>query len=116
LFVAQRYSQRASKAGFDWPDVSGVESKFEEELAEVIAATSAETRAKEIGDLIFVLVNWLRWLGVDDPESLLREINAKFYRRFRHVEAQAANAGKSMTDCDLETLEAWWREAKRLER
>jgi len=114
LFVAQRYSQRAAKAGFDWHDVSGVEAKFKEELAEVFAASSAEARAKEIGDLIFVLVNWLRWLGIDDPESLLRETNAKFYRRFRHVELQVAKDGRPVSDFSLDELEAWWQEAKRL--
>ena len=114
LFVAYRYSQRASKVGFDWPDISGVEAKFEEELAEVIAAESDSERAKEIGDLIFVLVNWLRWLDVDDPESILREINAKFYRRFRHVEEQAANHSKSIADFNLDELEVWWQEAKQL--
>lgn len=114
LFVAQRYSQRAAKAGFDWDDISGVEEKFKEELAEVLAAKSGAERAKEIGDLIFVLVNWLRWLGVDDPESLLREINAKFYRRFRHVEQRAAQDGKSLSAFSLDELEAWWQEAKRL--
>ncbi len=114
LFVAQRYSQRASKVGFDWQDASGVEAKFKEELAEVFEANSAEERAKEIGDLIFVLVNWLRWLGVDDPESLLRQTNLKFYRRFRHVEQRAMAAGKSIVEFSLDELEAWWREAKRL--
>jgi tetrapyrrole methylase family protein/MazG family protein len=114
LFVAHRYSQRAAKVGFDWDDVFGVEAKFKEELAEVFSASSDEARAKEIGDLIFVLVNWLRWLDVDDPESLLREINAKFYRRFRHIEEQAARDGKAVSDYSLEELEAWWQEAKRL--
>lgn len=114
LFVAQRYSQRASKAGFDWDDVSGVEAKFQEELTEVWSAESDAERIKEIGDLIFVLVNWLRWLGMDDPESLLREINAKFYRRFRHVERQVARTGKSFGDYSLDELDAWWQEAKRL--
>lgn len=114
LFVAQRYSQRASNVGFDWHDVSGVEVKFKEELAEVWAADSDEARAKEIGDLIFVLVNWLRWLDVDDPESLLRETNAKFYRRFRHVERQAAQSGKAIADYSLDELDIWWRDAKRL--
>ncbi len=114
LFVAQRYSQRASKVGFDWDDVSGVEAKFEEELAEVLAAPSAEARANEIGDLIFVLVNWLRWLGFDDPESLLRAINAKFYRRFRYVEQRVAQTGKQFADFSLAELDAWWQEAKRL--
>lgn len=114
LFVAQRYSQRASKVGFDWHDASGVEAKFREELAEVFEAKSGDARAKEIGDLIFVLVNWLRWLGVDDPESLLRQTNAKFYRRFRHVEQRAQAAGKPIADFSLDELEVWWREAKRL--
>ena len=114
LFVAHKYSQRAAKAGFDWDDVSGVEEKFKEELAEVLAADSDVERVKEIGDLIFVLVNWLRWLGVDDPESLLREINAKFYRRFCHVELSAAQAGKPIAAFSLDELDVWWQDAKRL--
>ena len=114
LFVAQRYSQRAAKVGFDWPDIRGVEAKFKEELAEVYDASTDEARAEEIGDLIFVLVNWLRWLNVDDPESLLRETNAKFYRRFRQVEAEAAKRNRPVADFSLEALEAFWQDAKRL--
>jgi len=87
---------------------------FEEELAEVLTADTDAERIKEIGDLIFVLVNWLRWLGLDDPESLLRAINAKFYRRFCHVEQQVAQSGKPFADGSLDELEAWWQEAKRL--
>lgn len=114
LFVAQRYSARAAKVGFDWPDIAGVEAKFQEELAEVLAADSAEERINELGDLLFVTVNWLRWLGVDDPESLLRSINAKFYRRFKHVESQANSAGKPLGDFTLDELDSWWQDAKRL--
>lgn len=114
LFVAHSYSARAAKVGFDWGDVTGVEAKFREELAEVLAAESAEARAKEIGDMIFVLVNWLRWLGIDDPESHMRAVNAKFYRRFCHVEARAAAQGKALTEFPLDALEAWWQEAKAL--
>ena len=113
LFVAQRYSARAAKVGFDWNDVSGVEAKFREELAEVLEAETIEERAKELGDLLFVTVNWLRWLGVDDPESLLRGINAKFYRRFKHVETQAAKTGKPLGDFTLDELDRWWQDAKR---
>lgn len=113
LFVAQRYSARAAKVGFDWPDISGVEAKFREELEEVLAAETADERANELGDLLFVTVNWLRWLGVDDPESLLRSINAKFYRRFKHVEMQAAQAGKPLGDFSLDELDRWWQDAKR---
>lgn len=114
LSVAQLYSSRAAKVGFDWPDIAGVEAKFQEELAEALAAESAGERVKELGDLLFVTVNWLRWLGVDDPESLLRGINAKFYRRFKHVESQAARAGKPLSDFSLDELERWWQDAKRL--
>lgn len=114
LFVAQRYSARAAKVGFDWPDITGVEAKFDEELAEALAAETVDERVKELGDLLFVTVNWLRWLGVDDPESLLRGINAKFYRRFKHVESQAAGAGKPLDDFTLDQLDRWWQDAKRL--
>ena len=114
LFVAQRYSARAAKIGFDWQDITGVEAKFKEELAEIYAAETAAQRANEIGDLIFVAVNWLRWLGVDDPESLLRETNAKFYRRFRHVESRLQAAGKPASEFTLDELDTWWQEAKSL--
>ncbi len=114
LLVAHQYSHRAAKVGFDWHDISGVESKFQEELAEVYAAGADAARAEEIGDLIFVLVNWLRWLNVDDPESLLREVNAKFYRRFRHVEWEAARRGKALADCSLDEMEDMWQAGKRL--
>ena len=114
LFAAHGYSARAAKVGFDWHNVSGVESKAAEEYAEILAADTNEDKAQEIGDLIFVLTNWLRWLGVDDPESLMRETNAKFYRRFSHVEGQAAVQGKALSDFTLDELEAWWLEAKQL--
>ncbi len=115
LFVAQRYSARVSKVGFDWEDVAGVEAKAREEWGEIWSAETIEARVAEIGDLIFVLVNWLRWLGMDDPESLLRSINAKFYRRFSHVESRARELDLSLSDISLEQLEAWWQEAKRQE-
>lgn len=113
LFAAHKYSHLAAKVGFDWPDVGGVEAKAKEEWGEIFAAASDEDKIKEIGDLIFVLVNWLRWLDVNDPESVMRGINAKFYRRFRYVERQAAQNKKTVADYSLAQLEAWWRQAKR---
>ncbi len=115
LLVAHRYSARVAKIGFDWEDAQGVIEKAREEWGEVFAAESDEARALEIGDLIFVLVNWLRWLGVDDPESLMRSINDKFYKRFSYVEAQTLAHGMSLSDMSLDQLEAWWQEAKQLE-
>ncbi|MDQ7033440.1 MAG: nucleoside triphosphate pyrophosphohydrolase [Anaerolineae bacterium] len=91
LMVALKYQAKAATVGFDWSDVSGVEDKVREELAEIFAETDSHLKAREITDLMFVLVNWLRWLGIDDPESLMREQNAKFYRRFHYIESQATN-------------------------
>lgn len=113
LLVAHQYSHRAAKVGFDWPDASGVEDKAREEFGEIFAAATPTEKIREIGDLIFVLVNWLRWLGVDDPESLMREINAKFYRRFVYVEGRARQNGGALLDYSLEELEAFWQAAKR---
>lgn len=101
--VAYEYQKQAAKVGFDWPDVAGVEDKIREELNEILTAASDDHKISEIGDLLFVMVNWLRWLGVDDPESLLRAVNLKFYRRFRYVEQQARAAGKDLPAMSLKT-------------
>ncbi len=112
LFVSYKYQHKAAKVGFDWDDISGVVEKAKEEFEEILTATSDEHLAEEIGDLMFVLVNWLRWLDVDDPESIMREVNAKFYRRFRYVEEQAIQNGKPMAEYGLTQLDAWWDESK----
>jgi ATP diphosphatase len=64
-----------------WPDVSGVRAKVDEEIAEVTASQGADDREDEVGDLLFAVVNWARWLGVE-PEAALRRANGKFARRF----------------------------------
>jgi tetrapyrrole methylase family protein / MazG family protein len=110
LMVAHKYQEKAAKVGFDWPDVSGVEAKVHEELAEIIAENEPDKKAHEIVDLIFVLVNWLRWLGIEDSESLMREVNAKFYRRFTYIEE---NATKPLKEMSLEELDSYWNEAKK---
>jgi tetrapyrrole methylase family protein / MazG family protein len=110
LMVAHKYQDKAAKVGFDWPDVSGVEAKVHEELAEIIAETEPDKKAREIVDLIFVLVNWLRWLGIEDSESLMREVNAKFYRRFTYIEEHAT---KPLKDLSLEELDSYWNDAKK---
>jgi len=112
LFVSHKYQHKAAKVGFDWDNVGGVEAKAEEEYKEILTAESDEERIKEIGDLMFVLVNWLRWLNVDDAESLMRESNAKFYARFSYVEDQARLNGKALSECSLDEMESWWVDAK----
>ena len=109
LMVAYKYQAKAATVGFDWDTVSGVEDKAREELEEIIAESDNTKKAEEIADLMFVLVNWLRWLDVEDPESIIRGVNNKFYRRFTYVED---NAPRPLSEMSLDDMEALWTEAK----
>ncbi|MEO1166998.1 MAG: nucleoside triphosphate pyrophosphohydrolase, partial [Chloroflexota bacterium] len=109
LLIANKYQAKAAKVGFDWADVSGVHDKIREEIDEIFAETEPAKQAEEIADLMFVLVNWLRWLDVDDPESLMRGVNAKFYRRFTYVEEHAE---RDLSEMTLQEMDALWDAAK----
>jgi tetrapyrrole methylase family protein/MazG family protein len=113
LVEAQQISSRAAGAGFDWRNVGEVLEKLREELAELDAAQSEAEREGEIGDLLFVVVNIARFLKVD-PEQALRKTNAKFRRRFQHVEEGLEAQGKSPRDASIDEMEALWQEAKSL--
>ncbi|MGM0926959.1 MAG: nucleoside triphosphate pyrophosphohydrolase [Pseudomonadota bacterium] len=118
LSRAAKLSKRAARVGFDWPDSCGVIAKIHEELDEVEEALAADDRehaAEEVGDLLFAVTNLARTLKAD-PEQCLRATNAKFERRFRHVEAALAAEGGSPGAADLETMERHWQAAKRDER
>lgn len=115
LTRAEKLMKRAARVGFDWPDVAGVLANVDEELAEVREAVAEGDDAhirEEIGDLLSTVVNAARKLGVD-PETALRESNAKFERRFRAVEQQLADKGSSLQEADLDAMEAEWLTAKR---
>ncbi len=112
LAQADAYGRRAARVGFDWPDASGVVAKIHEEIAELQAAADAETQVAELGDLLFAVVNWARWLDVD-PEAALREANARFARRFAYIETEVRRRGLDLTQMNMDALEALWQEAKR---
>jgi tetrapyrrole methylase family protein / MazG family protein len=113
LAQANAYQRRAVRVGFDWPDVSGVKDKIAEEIAELEAVAAGSDAAEdEMGDLLFAVVNWARWLDVD-PESALRRANAKFYGRFAHMEAAAQGLGKSLSEMSLKEMDVLWEAAKR---
>ena len=112
LVEAQQISSKAASVGFDWDNPGQVLEKLEEELRELAAAREGESHQEvegEIGDLLFVLVNLARFLKVD-PEQALRKTNAKFRKRFAHVESRATLPGAT-----LEEMEALWQEAKALD-
>jgi nucleoside triphosphate diphosphatase len=118
LVEAQQIASRAAGAGFDWRNVEEVLEKLREELAELDAARRSESQAaveEEVGDLLFVIVNVARFLKVD-PEQALRKTNAKFRRRFEHVEQGLEARGKSPREATIEEMEALWQEAKALGR
>ncbi|MDI4637611.1 MULTISPECIES: nucleoside triphosphate pyrophosphohydrolase [Halomonadaceae] len=114
LTRAAKLSKRAARVGFDWPDHRGVLAKIREELDEVeeaLAAGDQEHAGEEVGDLLFAVVNLARTLKTD-PEQRLRGTNAKFERRFRHVESALAGEGKVLGQATLEDMEAHWQTAK----
>ena len=118
LSRALKLQERAGEVGFDWNDVRAVVAKLAEEIAEVeaeIADGSAQTLADEVGDLLFAAVNLARHLKVD-PETALRGANAKFERRFAHIESRLAERGRTPESASLDEMEQLWSEAKLKER
>ncbi len=118
LTRADKLQKRASRVGFDWPSIHGVSDKVEEELEElrVEIANNAGSDAvtDEAGDLLFAAVNLVRHAGID-PEAALRQANRKFSRRFRTVERLSREAGKTVAETELDTLDYYWDRAKDLE-
>jgi ATP diphosphatase len=115
LLRADKLQRRAARDGFDWPDRTGPAAKLAEEMAELAAAASVEETAAEAGDLLFAAVNLVRSHGVA-AEDALRAANAKFERRYRAMEALAAERGIAFADLTLDEQEALWQAVKRRER
>lgn len=111
---AQKLTQRAARVGFDWPDAKAVLAKLDEETIELKAElpeAKPERMQDELGDLLFVMVNLARKLGLD-AETCLEGANAKFPRRFGRVEALLAACGKTPQDSSLDEMETLWGKAK----
>ena len=118
LAYAAKVGRKASKVGFDWPDVSGAFPKISEETAELadsMAGDDDDATASELGDLLFATVNVARHLGVD-PELALRSAADKFRTRFEGVERFAREDGIDLRGADLETLDRLWDRVKADER
>lgn len=115
LTRAVKLQKRAARVGFDWPSITPVFDKIEEELGELRAEIdengSKDRIAEEYGDLLFVLANLGRHLELD-PETVLRAANRKFVRRFQIVEQRLENKGKSLDQCSLEEMDDVWNEIR----
>lgn len=118
LTRAAKLQKRAARIGFDWPDAAQVLDKIAEEMAEIKAemvdGAGKDRLADEVGDLLFAVTNLARHLELD-PEQTLRGANAKFERRFRRVEALAAQEHGAEARPGLDALEALWQRVKQEE-
>lgn len=138
LLEATKLSRKAASVGFNWPEISGIFEKLEEEINELkhdiselpqplkpagghagsrTHPVSPELHARiegEVGDLFFVLVNLARFLEVD-PESALRRTTQKFRQRFEAMEEQARSQGRSLEKMDISEMEELWQESKHAE-
>lgn len=112
LSLAQAYQKRAARVGFDWKTIEPVKQKVLEELQEVETAANDRERTKELGDVLFTIVNLIRWYG-QDAESVLREAAARFADRFEYIEDCVQKRGKTFADFSLAELDAFWEEAKK---
>ncbi|HMW96552.1 MAG TPA: nucleoside triphosphate pyrophosphohydrolase, partial [Flavobacteriales bacterium] len=115
LVKAIRIQDKARGVGFDWEHRDQVWEKVNEELRELkqeVDAGSAR-QADEFGDLLFSLVNFARFLGID-PDEALERTNRKFIRRFRYLETESAKDGKRMGEMTLAEMDLYWERAKNL--
>lgn len=114
LVKANRIQDKVSGVGFDWEKPEQVFEKVQEELGELqkeVATGSKEGIESEFGDVLFSMINYARFLGVD-PENALERTNKKFTKRFQFLEGKATQVGKSLKDMSLAEMDVYWNEAK----
>lgn len=112
MVKAYRMQEKTKQVGFEWENADQVWEKVEEEIAEFKETLSpdfsAEKREEEFGDILFSLVNFARFQGID-PETALERVNQKFKKRFEYIEAHAP---KDLQEMSLEEMDKLWNEAK----
>ncbi|MBI2723035.1 MAG: nucleoside triphosphate pyrophosphohydrolase [Bacteroidetes bacterium] len=116
LLKAYRIQEKARAVGFDWEQPEQVYEKVKEELTEFeaeVAKGDLKLAEKEFGDVLFSLINYARFLGIN-PEDALEHTNQKFIKRFNYMEDKVKGTGKQISDCKLEELDIYWNQAKTL--
>lgn len=115
LHKSFRLQEKASKIGFDWEKKEDVWDKVQEEIGEMQDAERAgdlKALEEEMGDLIFSIVNYSRFIGIN-PENALRRTNEKFVKRFSYVEKKIKELGKSIAESNLKEMDVYWEESKK---
>lgn len=118
LVKASRIQEKARAVGFDWENKNQVWDKVNEELNEFKAETDAEEVSQqkmeeEFGDVLFSLINYARFVGIN-PEDALEKTNKKFIKRFQYLEVESAKDGKKMGEMTLEEMDKYWNAAKKI--
>jgi len=116
LVKANRIQEKVAGVGFDWERPEQVFEKLQEELGELqeeVKVAHSDNIENEFGDVLFSMVNYARFLGVN-PENALERTNKKFIQRFQYLEAKARDMGKGLNDMSLAEMDVFWKEAKTL--
>lgn len=115
MVKATRIQEKARGVGFDWDDQSQVWDKVNEELAELKVEIDNKTNniEEEFGDLLFSMINYARFIGVD-PETALEKTNKKFIKRFNYLESESKKDGKELSEMTLGEMDKYWNKAKKL--
>ena len=111
---ASRIQEKVSGVGFDWEKPEQVWEKVQEELSELneeIKAGNKENTEKEFGDVLFSMINYARFIGVN-PENALEKTNKKFINRFQYLEKAAKKEGKELADMTLAEMDVYWESSK----
>ena len=113
MVKASRIQEKVRGVGFDWENKEQVWDKVNEEIAELkVEVDSQSTQIEdEFGDVLFSLINYARFLGID-PEAALERTNRKFIKRFQYLENESKKDGKSLSEMTLEEMDKYWNEAK----
>jgi XTP/dITP diphosphohydrolase len=111
---ASRIQEKVKGVGFDWEKPEQVWEKVQEELAELneeVKAGNKENTEKEFGDVLFSMINYARFIGVN-PENALEKTNKKFINRFQFLEQEAKKEGKELADMSLTEMDVYWEKSK----
>lgn len=118
MVKATRIQDKVKGIGFEWDNATQVWDKVEEEIAELKAEVQAGNKTKteeEFGDVLFSLINYARWIGVN-PEDALAKTNKKFINRFQWMEAATKKDGKNITEMELVEMDEYWEKSKRFDK
>jgi XTP/dITP diphosphohydrolase len=116
MVKATRIQEKARGVGFDWDNKEQVFEKVKEEFSELHAEVEKNDVAAiedEFGDVLFSMINYARFVGVD-PEMALERTNKKFIKRFQYLEYESKKDGKEMGEMTLDEMDAYWNKAKKI--